>query len=183
MKRFLIGGIGNVLYADDGVGPYAVRMLSARYRFDSSVEVADLGTPGLDLVDYLADRDTVILVDSVKSQQAPGTIKLYRKPEILQGCIAPRTGPHAPSLTETLLTMELLGTAPADILLIGVAGSVYETGCNLSAPVEMAVDSVINTIVRELADSGVSCEPRQSGTKPDIWWTNRLSPANTLLAI
>lgn len=170
MKRFLIGGIGNVLYADDGVGPYAVRMLSARYRFDSSVEVADLGTPGLDLVDYLAERDAVILVDSVKSQQAPGAIQLYRKPEILQGCVSLRTGPHAPSLTETLFTMELLGTAPAAILLIGVAGSVYETCCSLSAPVEMAVDSVINMILRELTHSGISCEPRQSDTEPDIWW-------------
>lgn len=171
MKQFLIGGIGNVLYADDGVGPYAVRMLSARYQFDSNVEVADLGTPGLDLTDYLLDKDMVILVDSVKNEHAPGTILVYRKPRILQGCVLPRTGPHAPSLTETLHTMELFGTAPADVVLIGVAGSVYEVGCRLSEQVRLAIDAVINTILHELASYGVSSEARQSCGQPDLWWT------------
>jgi hypothetical protein len=30
MKQVLIGGIGNVLLEDDGVGPYVARLLDAR---------------------------------------------------------------------------------------------------------------------------------------------------------
>src|SRR5579864_4022906 len=49
MKRALIGGIGNVLLGDDGIGPYVVHVLESRYTFGESVAVADLGTPALDL--------------------------------------------------------------------------------------------------------------------------------------
>ena len=34
MKSSLIGGIGNVLLGDDGVGPYVVRLLESQYIFD-----------------------------------------------------------------------------------------------------------------------------------------------------
>ena len=46
MKKVKIGGIGNVLLGDDGVGPYIARMLEANYEFEEGVEVQDLGTPG-----------------------------------------------------------------------------------------------------------------------------------------
>src|SRR5271165_3465619 len=49
VKRALIGGIGNVLLGDDGVGPYVVRLLESQYSFGNNVELADLGTPALDL--------------------------------------------------------------------------------------------------------------------------------------
>lgn len=174
MKRILIARIGNVLLQDDGFGPCVVRMLAARYRFGSDVEVADLGTPGLDLIDYLIGRDSVILIDSVKSGQRPGTILSYRMAEILRGQVAPRMGPHAPALTETLLMMELLGSAPADILLVGVVGESYELGCSLSEPVRMSVDSALDAIVCELARLGVRCALKQSCMEPENWWTKPL---------
>jgi len=65
MKKVLIGGIGNVLLGDDGVGPYGARLLAARYEFDDGVEVADLGTPALDLIDQISGKDAVILIDSI----------------------------------------------------------------------------------------------------------------------
>ncbi len=43
MKQVLIGGIGNILLGDDGVGPYAARLLAARYEFEDGVEIIDLG--------------------------------------------------------------------------------------------------------------------------------------------
>jgi hydrogenase maturation protease len=171
MKRVLIAGIGNVLLQDDGFGPCVVRMLQARYRFESNVEVADLGTPGLDLADYLIGKDAVILIDSVKSEQRPGTVLLYRMPEILHCQVEPRMGPHAPALTETLLTINLLGAAPAELLLVGVVGHSYEMGCSLSPSVQMSVDSAIAEILRELARLGVRVEPEQSCAEPDLWWT------------
>jgi hydrogenase maturation protease len=171
MKRILIAGIGNVLLQDDGFGPCVVRILEARYRFESNVEVADLGTPGLDLADYLMGRDCVILIDSVKSQQPPGTVLLYRLPEILQRQVEPRMGPHAPALTETLLTLDLLGAAPAELLLVAVVGHSYEMGCNLSQSVQFSVNSAIAEILRELARLGIRFEPKQSAAEPDLWWT------------
>ncbi len=75
MKRALIGGIGNVLLGDDGIGPYVVRLLDSMYAFDErvdenvdeNVEIADLGTPALDLTHQIVGLHALILVDSVAS--------------------------------------------------------------------------------------------------------------------
>jgi hydrogenase maturation protease len=173
MRRILIGGIGNVLLQDDGIGPYAVRTLVSRYHFESDVEVADLGTPGLDLSDYLAGRDAVILIDAVKRELSPGTIVLFRKQELFSDEVAPRVGPHAPSLEETLLNVDLMGCAPAEFLLIGVVGQVYDMGCGMSRQVQLSVDSVIEEVLRELDRLNVRYEVELSGGEPDIWWARQ----------
>ena len=57
IPRILIAGVGNVLLEDDGFGPHAIARLQAEYEFGEEVELLDLGTPGLDFVDYLVGRD------------------------------------------------------------------------------------------------------------------------------
>ena len=63
MKQVLIGGIGNVLLGDDGVGPYIAQLVASRYEFDEAVEVVDLGTPALDLIDRISGKDVVVLIE------------------------------------------------------------------------------------------------------------------------
>jgi len=55
------GGVDrSVLLGDDGVGPYVTRLLAALYEFEEGVEVEDLGTPALDLVDRISGLVGVI---------------------------------------------------------------------------------------------------------------------------
>src|SRR5208337_4215887 len=107
MKNVLIGGIGNVLLGDDGVGPYVARLLAAHYEFEEGVEVADLGTPALDLIDQLSANTAVILIDSVKVEEAaPGAVLLYYKADIKRHRPAVRMDPHSPALVDALLSAE-----------------------------------------------------------------------------
>jgi hydrogenase maturation protease len=52
VKKVLIARIGNVLLGDDGVGPFAIKVLEAEYNFQDNVEIADLGTPGFAAVPF-----------------------------------------------------------------------------------------------------------------------------------
>src|ERR1017187_3701344 len=131
-KKVLIGGIGNVLLGDDGVGPYLVRLLEARYEVEDGVEIDDLGTPALDLIDRISGKDAVILIDSIDTEAAPGTVVLYRKADIMRHCPAVRMDPHSPALVDALLSAELFGVAPAEVLLVGIKAESFETGCSLS---------------------------------------------------
>jgi hydrogenase maturation protease len=79
VRQALIGGIGNVLLGDDGVGPYVVRLLESRYDFDESVAIADLGTPALDLTHQIVGLRCLILVDSVTSDEPAGTLFTEKK--------------------------------------------------------------------------------------------------------
>ena len=170
MKKILIGGIGNVLLGDDGVGPYVARLLAARYEFDDGVEVADLGTPALDLIDQLTERDAVILIDSINTGVAAGTVLLYRKADIMCHRPAVRMDPHSPMLVDALLSAEWFGVAPADVLLVGIAGGSYEAGCSLSKPLKASLDQAIAEVLRELERLGVVYQRRKHPAEHGIWW-------------
>jgi hydrogenase maturation protease len=170
VKTALIGGIGNVLLGDDGVGPYVVRLLEALYTFEENVEIADLGTPALDLTQRISGMDTVILVDCVASKDAAGKIGLYRKSEILEETPSQRVDPHSPALSECLWAAELLGCGPENVLLVGIVGKSFEPGQQLSAAVQRSVGAAIEAILQELKQRGFNFEKRVIARKPGIWW-------------
>lgn len=135
--RILIGGIGNVLLGDDAIGPYVVRLLESEFSFDDNVEIADLGTPALDLTHRIVGLDAVILVDCMAPcDHPPGTILLFRTEDILRVQPAQRLDPHSPALSECLMTAEMLGASPRELLLIGIVGECFEPGRPLSHAVQ-----------------------------------------------
>jgi hydrogenase maturation protease len=174
--KILIGGIGNVLLGDDGVGPYVARLLEARYEFEDGVEIDDLGTPALDLIDRISGKDAVILIDSIDTDVAPGTVVLYRKADIMRQRPAVRMDPHAPALVDASLSAELFGVAPADILLVGIKAESFETGCSLTAIVSASLDDVIGIVLAELDQFHVQYRLRENPAEVGIWWT----PVETL---
>lgn len=175
-SKVTIGGIGSVLLGDDGVGPYVIGMLDAGYRFDDFVTIADLGTPGLDLVAHLSGIDVLILVDSVVNQAEPGTITLYRRCDIMQHGPAPvRMDPHSPALSESLLIAELAGEGPKEILLIGITCEQYEVGAELSESVRGAAAHAVEEVLAELDRLGISYSSLR--TDPFTAWWKPISSA------
>jgi hydrogenase maturation protease len=172
MKKILIGGIGNVLLGDDGVGPYVAHLLNACYEFDSGVEVEDLGTPALDLIDRISAKDAVILIDSVDVEAEPGTVLVYRKADIMRLRPAVRMDPHAPALVDALLSAELFSICPDDVMLVGIKAESVENGCSLSAPVRGALLETISVVLGELERLGVEYKARERPGDLDAWWSN-----------
>lgn len=172
MRTALIGGIGNVLLGDDGVGPYVVRLIESLYDFGDDVSIADLGTPALDLTHQIAGLRLLILVDSVASDDSPGSVLLYRKKDILEIGPSERLDPHSPALSECLLTAEMLGAGPEHVLLVGIVGESYAPGELLTAPVQTAVDNAVDAILQELTRLGYSYQKKKIPAPPAIWWTS-----------
>ena len=170
MTRVIIAGIGNVLLGDDGVGPYVVQLLKSRFELDDGVEVEDLGTPALDIIDYFAGKDALIVVDSVDNGAAPGTVTLYRKDDLIRHAPAVRMDPHSPALSESLFTADLMGYCPGEVLLVGVSGANYNAGCSLSPLVRDAAETVIAEVLRELDQLGIKPVERVQHAATDIWW-------------
>jgi len=170
MKTALIGGVGNVLLGDDGVGPYVTRVLESQCIFGENVALGDLGTPALDLTHQIIGLHALILVDSVASDDPPGTIVLYRKEEIVQKTPAQRLDPHSPALSECLMTAEMLGASPEHVMLVGIVGECYEPGRPLSEAVLRSVGPAIDAILRELERLGFDFQRRMLPNEPDIWW-------------
>ena len=166
-------GIGNVLMGDDGFGPSVVRAFEATYDVGPEVEIVDVGTPGLDLMPWLFDADRVVIVDTVKSDAAPGTICLYDKAAILKYAPAVRVGPHDPGVKDALHAVEFAGRAPREVRLIGVVPASVGMGTQLSPAVANAVPRAIDEIVRTLVRCGQSVTPRVTPASGPPWWSER----------
>jgi hydrogenase maturation protease len=170
IKPIRILGVGNVLCTDDGLGPYAIKALEAQFEFPQGVEVLDVGTPGLDFTPYLADALMVIVLDSVKGDEPPGTLRLLRDREIVAKPPPSRMSPHEPGLREALMATELAETSPEEILLIGVIPESTEQGTKLTEAVRSAVPSVVDAVVAELERLGRPPIRRDPPAELDVWW-------------
>lgn len=174
VKTALIGGIGNILLGDDGIGPYVVSLLESQYSFGEEVEVTDLGTPALDLTHRLVGRHAVILIDSVSNDDPPGTLNLYRKEDIVRAASPQRLDPHSPALSECLMAADMLGASPENVLLVGIVGGCYEPGRPLSTAVRESVEQAMDAVLRELERLGFRYERRAHPTETGIWWDQPL---------
>jgi len=148
-------GLGNVLMGDDGFGPAVVRAFDAAYETGPDVEVVDVGTPGLDLMPWFFDADRVIIVDTVKSTAAPGTLRLYDKADLLKHAPSVRTSPHDPGVKEALWTLELAGRGPREVILVGVVPASTNMSLSLTRPVRDAIPHALEAIVGALASFGL----------------------------
>ena len=163
-------GLGNVLMGDDGFGPYVIHQLHALYEFPAAVSVIDVGTPGLDLTPYLMHADKLVVVDTVRSDGAAGSIRLYRREQILKHAPRPRLGPHDPGLKETLLALEFNGTGPDDVLLVGVIPGVTAPYPHLSDAVRGAIRPAMREVIDELARLGAPATERRHPSHELPWW-------------
>jgi hydrogenase maturation protease len=165
--------LGNVLMGDDGLGPAVVRRFEAEYALPPDVEIVDLGTPGLDLLPWLADLDRVIVVDTVKSDRAPGTVLVYDKADIMRHAPMARIGPHDPGVKDALFALEFAGRAPRDVVLVGVVPATTAIGLELSPAVQAAVPVAIEEVVWALRRFGFTIERRMStdvvSSRPPIY--------------
>jgi len=168
--RVAVLGLGNVLQGDDALGPYLAETLSAKYEFAPGVTVLDAGTPGLDLTPFIAGLDALIVIDAVRASGAPGEFRSYRRAELLEKPPPQRLSPHDPGLKECLLTLELIGQSPAEVLLVGAIAGRLDTSVGLSDAVRAGLPQVEAAVLAELARLGVPARPRAHPAEPDLWW-------------
>lgn len=180
LKHVSVLGIGNVLLGDDGFGPLVVEMFRCHYECGSSVEVLDLGTPGLDIAPYLYDRDLVILIDAIHMEATPGTLCLFPEDELISHRAELHLTGHDPGIQESLAHLKLAGHAPRELIVVAAEPQWCEFGAGISPSVLTAASAAIVALARLLKERGVSCQSRHPSIQPNIWWLPQGSPASAL---
>ncbi|MGC2211271.1 MAG: hydrogenase maturation protease [Candidatus Korobacteraceae bacterium] len=175
MKKIRVCGVGSVLLGDDAVGPYMARWIADNYLFEdnefgASVEVEDLGTPGLDLIAYMTGIDVLILIDSCDNRKPAGAVTVYDKAAITRCRPAVRLDPHSPCITESIFIAEMAGDGPEEVYLIGITGEQFEVGAALSEAVRNAIPMAVETVLERVAFHGGSFRKREIPADSTIWW-------------
>jgi len=174
MPQTYVLGLGNVLMGDDGFGPAVVRAFTERYDTGPDVEVVDLGTPGLDLTPWMTDAWHVIIVDTVKADLPPGSLRIYDKADLTKHAPFARTGPHDPGVKECVLTLEFAGRAPTNITVVGAVPATVGMSLELSPALAAAVPKAVEAIATAITRCGATVQRRaHRGGAPhasEPWW-------------
>lgn len=150
----LVLGAGNILLSDEGIGVRVVEALQQRHQLPEGVEVLDGGTCGMDLLDVIAGRDHLILVDAVDTGSPPGTIVRLKDNEI-PAVFRTKSSPHQLGLQDVLALLRLLDSAPAHVTVIGVQPASLELGLELTSLIAARLDAMVKMVADELAALGM----------------------------
>ncbi len=159
----LVLGLGNLLLRDEGVGVHAVQRLADGWRFPSGVDVVDGGTAGFDLLDILAGRERLIVIDAVAGGRDPGSL-VRLEGDTLPVRFRQRTSPHQLGLPELLATLSLTDETPSHMVLFGVEPLTIEPGTDLSPVVADRLEELCEGVVVELRRHGIDPQEKEAGS-------------------
>jgi hydrogenase maturation protease len=148
VQDILILGIGNILLKDEGVGVHVINKIKGM-NLPDNVEVIDGGTAGLDLTDFIANRKKVIVVDTVKAGEKPGTIyrlteeNLDIKPKAIMSF-------HDIDFLDALYMSKTMGEKPEEVVVIGIEPKDMSDGIELSPEIEERIPIIINAVLKEI---------------------------------
>ena len=155
----LVLGLGNSIMTDDGFGVEVVKTLSSRYHFQGEVCLVDGGTLGLDLLPYLENVESLLIIDALDMRDEPGRIFRLQGEEVPRA-FASKLSVHQMGLQDLLAVAELQGHVPNRLVVWGVQPECIEMGTVLTKAVESAVEPVVQKVLEELQTWGVAFEVR-----------------------
>ena len=144
----LVLGIGNILLRDEGVGVRVIEQMQKMHLLDD-VELVDGGTAGADLLDVLAERQKVIVIDAVQADCTPGTVLRFTADELV---LPDGVGMslHELGLGEALTMTRQLGCAPENVVVFGIKPKDTTCGLDLTEEVEASVPKVVELVLAEI---------------------------------
>jgi len=142
--KTLILGVGNILLRDEGIGVRVVEYLQQQ-TLPEGIELVDGGTAGADLIDVLADRKTIIIIDAVDSDKPAGTI-LKLTPDDLAPQSPNPLSLHDLDIPQTLAMTKMLNCAPKNVIIFGVVPECVVPGMELSKTLAQLVPTIADTV-------------------------------------
>jgi hydrogenase maturation protease len=149
---WVVIGIGNELFQDEGLGIAAARVVGAMQLH--GVEVLDGGTLGLAITPEMEGRQGVLVFDAVVGGGAdPGDVLVLQDDQI------PQTrqmlmSVHQIGVVDAISAMQLTGLMPAHIAACGIVPSSLEVGWGLTPETEARLPHLVAAGLQLLVDWG-----------------------------
>ena len=150
----IVIGVGNRDRGDDAAGPLVCDRLRARLGPTAAIRTFVCEGSILDLALHWEHDDHVIIVDAAQPGAEPGRIIT------IDACDDPLPTPGALSTHEIDVSVAIelaraIGRMPARLLLIGIEAEAVGWRAPPSAPVEAAIDAVVELVGNLVAERGV----------------------------
>ncbi|KZX12759.1 coenzyme F420-reducing hydrogenase, FrhD protein [Methanobrevibacter curvatus] len=147
----LVVGCGNILFKDDGFGPFVIKALEDYFKdkeTPNNVMFVDAGTGASHYIFSLPDESwkKLIVIDAVEDPKVePGTVKIYSPSDMSKGKYEnPHTG-----IIEPLQSL----AKDIEVIIVGCKlkeNSAPDVEMGLTEPVEAAIPKAIEIILKEI---------------------------------
>ena len=145
----LVVGVGHPDRGDDGVGPWVVEEVGRQAPDD--VEVACVRGDLFAMLERWQGRDTVLVVDAMRSGAAPGSVRRFQVDRDGLDAGASFASTHSVDLAQAVELARSLGRMPGQLVIYGVEAAGVDLGAGLSAPVAHAARALVRQILEECA--------------------------------
>lgn len=155
----LVIGIGNLLLKDEGIGVHVVQALKKMDLSDYvNLSIIDGGTSP-DILLLLERAHKLIIIDATKGGDEPGAIYRFCPEDI---ALEPDqlTSIHQIGLLQSLKMMQLMGTEPEEITIIGIEPKEMDFGLELSPELQERIPQMTELVLEEI---GVSTDRQGKG--------------------
>lgn len=153
----LILGVGNILLSDEGVGVYVVQDLENDPSFVSQFDIIDGGTCGMELLDVMAKREHLIIIDAVLANKQAGEIIVLHDEQV-PIFFSRKISPHQLGICDVLSALKLTDEFPKHLCLIGIQPESLKSGIGLSQTVTQILPEIRQCLIEQLMCYGFLCE-------------------------
>ncbi len=159
MYSTLILGLGNILYADEGIGVRTAEFLYNNYDFFPHVPIVDGGTQGMALLGVVEQAQRLLVLDAVDFALPKGTVVYKEAEEVPKYLSAQKHSVHQGSFSEVLALASLRDKAPQECVLIGMQPCTLSLGAPLSSMAHHhGIPSMAHLALQCLKNWGINAE-------------------------
>jgi hydrogenase maturation protease len=146
-NKILILGVGNYLMGDEGFGVHFIQDLQKEH-LPENVDILDGGTGGFQLLGYLEEYPTVIIIDATLDENPPGSIRLI-EPKFAKD-FPTSLSTHEIGLRDLVESLSLMGRLPKIYLYVVSVSDIAKLHVGLSKEVEQALPLLKVKLLRKL---------------------------------
>jgi hydrogenase maturation protease len=152
--RYVVLGLGNRIQGDEALGALVVEALErpdgplTALPDPGAVEAIDGGTVGLALLPLIEGLDGLVVVDLIDGGREPGTLQDLDGTLLLRRDIV--MGVHDLGATELLATLQLMGSMPRRVRVVGIQPMRVSLGTELTPEVQAAVPALVEAVIDHL---------------------------------
>lgn len=159
--RCAVIGVGNTILSDEGAGVHLVNRMREKWQCSPPVDFIAAETSGLHVADMMAGYGSVILLDTIISDENPGTVLVVAKERLLQPEASRGLAGHAVGLKKAIELAAMLGTVPDRLVLVAMVPARIAFGERLSPQVEAAMNEYESVTLALMLSMGIKAARRQ----------------------
>ncbi|MDD5406354.1 MAG: hydrogenase maturation protease [Sulfurovaceae bacterium] len=154
-------GVGNIMFKDEGVGHYLIKIIEENYESNPRLVLVDGGILGFTLMTYFQEYPKVILVSTSSRKEPAGSIFISDASNTINQGICRSTANEA----EINMMLEICSFADkmADITMISIVPEdIISVENGLSQTMFLALPELLETTLEHLSSCGIELK-RKSG--------------------